>query len=132
MTMGMLGPMYRQRRQGFIIRLMLLAVLLAPLQGFAAVYSNMRLGDLHMAAMGGADGQPCQHADHAQLQVAADHCQQHDIQCNQHCDHCGHCQFFPTTPFALNRVHQNRIDRGTDINFVSHIPQTEVRPPRLS
>jgi hypothetical protein len=128
----MLNPMRRQKRQGFIIHLMLLAVLLAPLQGVASVYSNMRVGDTHMASMGDADGHPCQYDDRMQPQLVADHCQQHDIQCNQHCDHCGHCQFFPSTPFVLNLVYQNRIDRGTDIAFVSHIPQTDVRPPRLS
>jgi hypothetical protein len=111
---------------------MLLAVLLAPLQGVAAVYSNMQVGDMHMSGMSGADGHPCQYDDREQLQQAADHCQQHDQQCKLHCDHCAHCQFFPSTPFALNRVHQISVDRGYDIAFVSHIPQTDVRPPRLS
>jgi len=110
---------------------MLLAVLLAPLQGVASVYANMGEGDKTMLGTNKAATELCEYAEEMHMQQAADHCK-HDMQCSQHCDHCAHCQFFPSAPLALNQIPQNRIDRGTSIAFASHIPLVDIRPPRLS
>ena len=116
---------------------MLVALLWSPLQSIASVYTSMDIGSMAISS----SMQHCEHAQQAENdcqhheQVMAQNQHQHcngGMNCSQHCNSCAHCQFFISSPFTLQHVQQTRVDHGSDIVFVSHIPQVDIRPPRLS
>jgi hypothetical protein len=135
-TLDKLGSMYRPKRQRLISYLLLAAMLLAPLQVFASVYASMDVADMsvHKAAHpcqdGEKDGHDCLHHKQVMTQNGNGHCQ--SVDCSSHCNSCAHCQFFISAPFSLSHLGQTRIERGTDIAFISHIPQVDFRPPKHS
>lgn len=110
---------------------MLVAVLTAPLQSFASVYGNAAMAGMAVTGSTLSDSaqQSCQSRDEMQLHKSMDHCKQ-DMQCSPDCDHCAHCQWFPTAPLALHKILGNHVERASNIAFISHIPQTDLRPPR--
>ena len=135
--LGKLGDMRRQRRQKLIIHLMLATLLLAPLQVFASVYTatdmtNMSMqAPMHECEEGKQGGHDCQHHKQTLAQKDNSHCDG-EMGCSLHCNGCVHCQFVLSSPFTINHVRQTRIERATDIAFVSHIPQVGFRPPKHS